>query len=919
MSRLNSNGNTFIPPDTMGAVGPRHVVQLINGEFVVFDKTTGAQVERRSLDSFWTTRAGLAIVNNGRFDPRIVYDPVSERWFALSIDGIIDADNDNVNEAANNFFVARTDTDDPTGDWDGVTFNADSQGALEFHDYPTLGLDANFLYSCTQDFDGGGNESCYSIPKADLLAAVPTAANLVRFEATPAGLPTVSGSIQPAVDHGGVYLGRGVLLGAAGGSLVRSNIFPDGTLDAPTGIAGAPGHAVPPAARQPDDTDNGDGIETIENVAPRFVGNVIVVGGSLWAVHAVAGSGTNSALRWYEIEEATDTVLQTGLIEDAARDFHEPSIAVNGLGQAVIGYTCSGPNLPASVCVSVGETAAGVTTFEAPAIAFTGTGTYYRDYCTAPGCTNERNRWGDYSATVVDPSDSCTFWTFQQYTAQGAAGDVGPGEAEAGNWGTRAVELTFNDCIGGDLRVTKECKPDDPLLAGQTGTCTILVDNLGPGSALDVVLTDEHVSNGTFTFGTVETTAGTCTVTPNPQVNEGTVTCELGRLSPGDRVTIKVPVSATAPQNVNDIATVSSSSEDPDLSNNQDEDGLTVVAAADLQLTKTDAPDPVVAGTNLTYTLTARNNGPSSAAGVVVEDFLPSGVSIVSVSTPDGACVAGVPGSALQPTTCNLGTLAPSAQEVVTIVVQVLPQTVGSLQNGARVSSSTADPDNSNDLATSTTAVTSQSDLSLVKADSPDPVSAGAELPRPDRLERRPLDRDRHLAHRHAPGRGRLPRSSRVRGRRNLLAPGRRAHRRHVQPRQPGPRRCGRGHPHGEGQGVRAERNRHQPGRDRVVHVGRSEPRQQRRERLDHGRRRGGHLARQDRRRDHGESSRTVRFNLTVYNKPGCEADDQLSCGLGGPSDAQNITVVDTLPLTPKKVKVVSCRRTAPTARPPTR
>ena len=311
---------------------------------------------------------------------------------------------------------------------------------------------------------------------------------------------------------------------------------------------------------------------------------------------------------------------------------------------------------------------------------------------------------------------------------QGAAGDVGPGEAEGGNWGTRAVELTFNDCIGGDLRVTKECKPDDPLLAGQTGTCTILVDNLGPGSALDVVLTDEHVSNGIFTFGTVETTAGTCTVTPNPQANEGTVTCELGRLSPGERVTIKVPVSATTPQNVNDIATVSSSSEDPDLSNNQDEDGLTVVAAADLQLTKTDAPDPVVAGTNLTYTLTARNNGPSSAAGVVVEDFLPSGVSIVSVSTPDGACVAGVPGSALQPTTCNLGTLAPLAQEVVTIVVQVLPQTVGSLQNSARVSSSTADPDNSNDLATSTTTVTSRADLSLVKADSPDPVSAGAEL-----------------------------------------------------------------------------------------------------------------------------------------------------------------------------------------------
>jgi uncharacterized repeat protein (TIGR01451 family) len=54
-----------------------------------------------------------------------------------------------------------------------------------------------------------------------------------------------------------------------------------------------------------------------------------------------------------------------------------------------------------------------------------------------------------------------------------------------------------------------------------------------------------------------------------------------------------------------------------------------------------------------------------------------------------------------------------------------------------------------------------------------------------------------------------------------------------------------------------------------------------------------------------GNPSRTVRFTLAVYNRPGCEADDQLSCGSGGPSDAQNVVVTDTLPLDPKKMKVV--------------
>jgi len=54
-----------------------------------------------------------------------------------------------------------------------------------------------------------------------------------------------------------------------------------------------------------------------------------------------------------------------------------------------------------------------------------------------------------------------------------------------------------------------------------------------------------------------------------------------------------------------------------------------------------------------------------------------------------------------------------------------------------------------------------------------------------------------------------------------------------------------------------------------------------------------------------GGSSRTVRFTVTAYNKPGCEADDALSCGTGGPSDAQAVQIVDTLPLDPKKLRVV--------------
>lgn len=1045
ISRLfgGTSGSTFIPPDTMGAVGPHHIVEMINGNFEILDKTTGASIETRSLDSFWTTRAGLGIINNGRFDPRVIYDAASERWFAVSIDNIIDADNNNVNEAANNVFIARSDTDDPTQDWDGVSFLADSVGALEFHDYPTLGIDADGVYICTQDFDGGGNESCYSIPKADLLLPAPSVANLTRFEATPAGLPAINGSWQAAVNFG-LSAGRAPVLGSTGTALQRTNIFGSAAagafLGAAVPIAGDPGHAAPGAARQPQDTDAGDN-EDLENVAPRFVGNVVMVGGSLWAAHAVEGpaAGGNSAVRWYRIDEATNTIIQTGDIEDANIDFHEPSIAVNQFGHVVIGYTCSGRNLPASVCASVGTTSGAVTTFQPPAVLFAGSGTYYRDFCTPPGCS-ERNRWGDYSATVVDPADPYTFWTFQEYVANTAAGDIGPGEAEDGEWGVRVVELTFNEGTGGDLGVTKICKPDTPVTIPGTGFCEVNVTNFGPGSALGVVVVDRYLSNGTFTLGTPTTTKGTCTVTPNPQSGQGMVTCDLGRLAKNETVLIHVDVTASSIQTVNDVATATSESDDPDPTNNQDEGSLNFVdAAADLSvtkvcepsspllaggtatctitvhnfgplpaqtvtlvdahtsngtftfgsivitagacvstpnpqvnagnvtctiasiasgadviltvpitaaapqtigdtatvdavtpdpnnanniasgsvsftglanlaLTKSDAPDPVIAGTNLTYTFNVSNSGPSAAVNVKVSDLLPATLSVVSVSSSVGTCNAGSPGSV--PTTCNFDTLASGAAATMTIVALVNPSVPAGtlLSNNATVTSETVDNDNSNNLATSVTTVITSADLTIVKSDSPDPAVAGGSLTyllritnlgpswARDVVVSDTLPTEVTLVSATGPGATCVPLAG-----------------------TPTVVQCTLGDlGNGAVRDITIQTTVSPSAPDNVpisnlatvVSAG-STPTPDPVLANNTDSENTLIITRADLWIDKtgfqvtGNPSRTIQYNLTVYNKPGCEPDDPLSCGAGGPSDAQNVVVTDFLPLDRKKLRVV--------------
>jgi hypothetical protein len=56
---------------------------------------------------------------------------------------------------------------------------------------------------------------------------------------------------------------------------------------------------------------------------------------------------------------------------------------------------------------------------------------------------------------------------------------------------------------------------------------------------------------------------------------------------------------------------VSSTTDDPDTSNNAASSHTDVSAAADLSITQSDDPDPVPAGGDVTYTLTVSNADPA--------------------------------------------------------------------------------------------------------------------------------------------------------------------------------------------------------------------------------------------------------------------------------------------------------------------
>src|SRR5207248_11613346 len=163
----------------------------------------------------------------------------------------------------------------------------------------------------------------------------------------------------------------------------------------------------------------------------------------------------------------------------------------------------------------------------------------------------------------------------------------------------------------------------------------------------------------------------------------------------------------TAPAGVTEVNTANNTSTDTD----------TQASRADLSVTKADSPDPVLAGNNITYTITVHNGGPSDALGVSLTDQVPANTSFVSTNS-GGTNTAGT-------VSWSLGTIPAGTNAVVVLVVKVDPSDTADISNTASASSTTFDPDLTNNSATATTTVNTAADLTIAK-DAPATATAGS-------------------------------------------------------------------------------------------------------------------------------------------------------------------------------------------------
>jgi uncharacterized repeat protein (TIGR01451 family) len=229
---------------------------------------------------------------------------------------------------------------------------------------------------------------------------------------------------------------------------------------------------------------------------------------------------------------------------------------------------------------------------------------------------------------------------------------------------------------------------------GGTLTYSVTVTNISNVDAQNVIVTDTMPPYVTVISATPS--QGSCTGT----------TCNLGTIGAGKAVSIAYVVTvdadadgdADAPELLTNMACVSTSTPESDLTNNCDTVDTHVhrptptpspspSPKTDLTIVKTDSPDPVNLGGILTYSVTVTNVSDVDAQNVVVTDTMPAHVTVISATPSQGSCTG---------TTCNLGTIAAGKAAVIAYVVTVDAGAPELLTNTACVSTSTPESDLTN-------------------------------------------------------------------------------------------------------------------------------------------------------------------------------------------------------------------------------
>jgi hypothetical protein len=505
-----------IPPDTMGAVGSdsvNKVLVTLNNNFRVLNKTTGAQIGSDvSMRNFWAAAGATSA-----FDPRVQYDRYNDRWILAAVT--------EAGTATTSIMVGISLTSDPSGSYALFKFPAriaTDAANINFADFPMLGFNKNWVVVSINMFTSAGafsNERVLVLDYPTFRTGV-FAGNYFTggtdFCLHPATTYSATEPTEYLVNH----------LSSAGATYRLSTIT--GTPAAPVITIGAvmvrpgggwtqPGGNILPQAMgtcttTPMKMDVGDA---------QVRTNVVFRNNTIWYPQTVgipAGGLTHTASQWTQLNTA-GAVLQGGRVEDptatatnGGKWYAYASIAVNASNDVLFGFSQFSSAQFASAGYTYRDHTDALGTMRDPFIFKAGEDCYSKDFGSG------RNRWGDYSHTMVDPTDDCSFWTIQEYAKLQAPPTVGGSDSKWGTWWARVNALVpcATAVAAGSTLVNESCPPANGAIdPGETPTVNLRLMNSGTGPTSNLVATLQPNANvlapsGPQTYGAMApgTTAG---------------------------------------------------------------------------------------------------------------------------------------------------------------------------------------------------------------------------------------------------------------------------------------------------------------------------------------------------------------------------------------------------------------------------
>ncbi|HXH91242.1 MAG TPA: hypothetical protein VNN25_06650 [Thermoanaerobaculia bacterium] len=363
------------PSDAAGAVSSKYLLHASNASILVQDRT-GAILSNIPLESFWHDPA---YTDGTVYDSRVLYDAVADRWILCTLY--------DVNYNKSTLLIAVSDNGNPSLGWHRYRFLVDPNDIREADATRAALTRDSIVITANIYTDNSESSDLYIVRKTDAYAGTATLP-ITDVQTQGIELTPVDGR-----DDAIVYLvtpsNTEIDIYSVSGSTFTSVGSPQ---PPPLGIiSGQAGGSAPQLG------------STLKlDCGYISVPNAVLRNGTLWVASQIdMNNPFRTSVMWWRIGMSTPLKVDTGIVDDptGATMYAFPSIAVNKLGAALIGYSVFSASIYPSGGYSYIDP---FNSLSKPAVMKAGDG------------PSHLSRWSDFSGTVVDAND-VDFWTIQTY------------------------------------------------------------------------------------------------------------------------------------------------------------------------------------------------------------------------------------------------------------------------------------------------------------------------------------------------------------------------------------------------------------------------------------------------------------------------------------------------------------------------